>query len=101
MEGNEKKADNMDGQAQMDDASQDAGNQPVENTDQWCFAWVVPPPGSGKTRAALVKDSKWAVNDVITISFLDGDPDVQERVKDAAMQWVAPGMANLQFKFQK
>jgi serralysin len=74
----------------------------MENENQWCFAWYeVPPADAGKTRAALVKDAKWQSGDQITISFLDGDPSVQERVRKSALQWVSPGMANLRFVFQK
>lgn len=74
----------------------------MSNQDQWCFAGVVPRPSDeGKDRAALVKSTKWNSGDVITISFLDGDPDLQERVKQTALAWTAPGLANLTFDFRK
>ncbi|MGH8065961.1 MAG: hypothetical protein ACRERE_12175 [Candidatus Entotheonellia bacterium] len=74
----------------------------MANENQWCFAW---PAGrkstSGADRAALVKGAKWNAGDIITISFLDGDPTVQNKVKNVALQWVAPGMANLVLDFRR
>jgi hypothetical protein len=72
------------------------------NDSQWCFAWAAPRPGdSGQDRAALVRDARWTPGDVITVSFLDGDPAVQARVADVAGQWTAPGMANLTLDFRR
>jgi len=72
------------------------------NENQWCFAW---PAGrkstSGADRAALVRGAKWDPGFTITVSFLDGDPTVQERVRAVAQQWVAPGMANLTLEFRR
>jgi serralysin len=74
----------------------------TENTNQWCFAWFAPQVSdSGKNRAALVKGSKWKPGDLITVSFLDGDQGVQEKVKHVASQWAAPGLANLMLEFMK
>jgi hypothetical protein len=68
---------------------------------KWCFAWVaVPKAEQGLKRAALVTRSKWTPGDVIEVSFLDGDPAVQERVKNAAQGWIGPNLANLQFVFR-
>jgi len=74
----------------------------VANDSRWCFAWAVPRPGqSGRDRAALVRDARWTPGDVITVSFLDGDPEVQARVADVAGQWTAPGLANLTLDFRR
>lgn len=74
----------------------------MENENQWCFAWLARRPvEEGKDRAALVKGAKWAPGSVITVSFLDGDPAVQEKVKKVAMQWAGPKMANLSLDFRK
>lgn len=76
----------------------------MANADRWCFAWVpeeTKQAAPGKARAALVKDLKWKSGDVITVSFLDGVPSVQERVKAQALKWTAPGMANLTLDFRK
>jgi hypothetical protein len=69
--------------------------------NKWCFAWYEQPLVRGQSRAALQIKAKWPNRGNITISFLDGDPALQERVKEAAMAWVAPGMANLTFDFRK
>jgi serralysin len=68
---------------------------------KWCFAWFEAPKFAlGSSRAALVTGSKWTAGDVIEVSFLDGDPSVQKRVRDAAEGWIAPDRANLQFVFR-
>lgn len=68
-----------------------------KNIDKWCFAYFA---GSEEhTRAALLNSSKWPDGSNITISFLDGDPEVQRRVEEAALEWVQPGLANLTFVF--
>lgn len=69
---------------------------------KWCFAWFANrPTAAGDTRAALVRAARWRSGDTITVSFLDGDPAVQGRVRDVAGQWTAPGMANLVLDFQR
>jgi serralysin len=70
------------------------------NLNRWCFAWFPSKPlGAGTTKAALQKDSKWKSGDTIRIAFMEGDDKLQRRVRDVAMRWVAPGMANLQLSF--
>lgn len=71
-----------------------------QNQDKWCFAWMPQAQMTGKPRAALVTNSKWDSGDRITISFLDGDHGVQQRVKQVARAWVVPGMANLRLDFR-
>jgi hypothetical protein len=74
----------------------------MENENKWCFAWLVERKAAGgKDRAALVKDAKWTLGSVITVSFLDGDPVVQEKVRQVALQWTKPQMANLTLEFRK
>ena len=66
---------------------------------KWCFAWFkAPPPKTGNTRAALVKDSKWASGDTISISFLDGTDEQKTLVRRFASEWVE-GLANLKLSF--
>jgi hypothetical protein len=50
-------------------------------------------------RVALVKAAKWKKGSTINISFMDGDPEVIEKVKKVAANWTAPMMANLTLKF--
>jgi serralysin len=74
----------------------------MANEEQWCFAWFEQLRASaGQDRAALWTLAKWQSNDKITISFLDGDPAVQERVRAVAQTWTGTGMANLRLVFQK
>lgn len=61
-----------------------------------CIDRTPPPKGQGE-RMALVKEVTWQSGDVITIGFLDGDPDVQERVRKTAEEW--EGYANLKLRF--
>lgn len=70
--------------------------------DFWCFTWIENARlAEGAEKAALLKDVKWKKGDNITISFLDGDPEVQGKVINVAQQWVMPGLANLTFDFRE
>lgn len=72
----------------------------TNNPNRWCFAWFPSKPlGAGTTRAALQKDSKWKSGDTIRVAFMEGDNKLQQRVRDMATRWIAPGMANLQLSF--
>ena len=51
-------------------------------------------------RAALLRAAKWNPGDVITVRFLEGDPDLKARVQAVAEEWTAPGMANLTLDFR-
>jgi serralysin len=44
---------------------------------------------------------KWKSQDRITISFLNGEPALHQRVKAVAETWTSRGMANLGLSFQK
>jgi serralysin len=88
---------------EMENQDQETGDQAqaVENQDQWCFAWIPGEQGvEGANRAGLLKNAKWAPNSDISVSFLDGDESVKQRVRKVAQRWTAPGMANLRFTFQ-
>ncbi|MCP3143123.1 zinc metalloprotease [Pyxidicoccus xibeiensis] len=76
--------------------------QVAENTKESCMAWVAGGErAAGKDRAALVKSLRWRPGDKLTIAFLDGDPGVQERVRQMALRWTRPGLARLTFSFLK
>lgn len=70
------------------------------NADRWCFCYYA---GSETAdfaeRALLLNGAKWQTGQTITISFLDGEADLQEKVCDAAERWTKKGMANLKFSF--
>ncbi len=71
------------------------------NEDRYCFAWFKPKTSAGQDRAALLKEAKWPEGSIITVSFLDGDPTLQQRVIAAARLWTAHGLANVTFDFRK
>ena len=50
-------------------------------------------------KAALLNGARWNSGDVITVTFLEGDESLQQRVRDVAERWAAPGMANLTLQF--
>ena len=59
----------------------------MANADQWCFAWMAgPPPSEGANKAAMHKNALWNDGDIITVSFLDGAPALQEKVRKVAIQ---------------
>jgi hypothetical protein len=70
------------------------------NENQWCFTWdPTDTPGAGNSRAALVKKNKWDKGATINVAFLDGDPSVQQRLKDAVKAWTTPDTASLKIVF--
>lgn len=48
-------------------------------------------------KAAVLKAGRWQTGAKISIRFLDGDPVLQQRVKDVAVEWTK--VANLNFEF--
>jgi serralysin len=48
-------------------------------------------------KAALLRGTKWDIGENITISFLEGAPELRERVKNVALEWTR--FANLNFDF--
>jgi len=73
----------------------------MANSDKWCFTWSpAKPRAAGLERAALIRSVRWSARETITISFLDGDSTLRDRVRQTALQWVAPGMADLVFDFR-
>src|SRR5580765_723197 len=72
----------------------------MENESQWCFAWFEGIATEGRDRAGLWLNSKWIAGSTITVSFLDGEPTLQTRVKAVAEQWIQPGRARLFFDFR-
>lgn len=61
----------------------------------WCVMLV--PQIEGLPRGAVLDDAKWPKGSEIKISFLDGAPDLQTRVKAAAQQWIDRTGADLTF----
>jgi len=49
-------------------------------------------------KAALLKSAKWTVGSVITVRFLEGAPELQQRVRKVAEEWTK--LANLTLNFR-
>jgi serralysin len=75
----------------------------MKNQDQWCFAWIPSQQGmEGANRAALATATRWPKDTIITASFLDGDEEVQARVREVALRWFTPQLASrLRLVFQE
>jgi serralysin len=72
------------------------------NENQWCFSYYAGSEKAGTSeKAALLLETQWNPGDQISISFLDGDEEIQNRVINAAIEWVSTGLANLTFEFRK
>jgi serralysin len=72
----------------------------MANENKWCFSWFQAPiPTTGASKAALVKDSKWPANSVISISFLDGTDAQKALVRKFAPTWIK-NLANLDFSWK-
>lgn len=84
----------------MNDDTTQVGDATATNEHRWCYAWFAgAQPGAGTTRAALQKDAKWNSGVAITVRFLEGNESLQERVREVARRWTAPGLANLRLVF--
>jgi hypothetical protein len=72
----------------------------AKNKDQWCFIWdPTDDPAAGTSRAALVRKNKWPKGSTINVGFLDGDPAVQQRLKNVVPAWTVADTANLKIVF--
>src|SRR5512132_966476 len=75
----------------------------VDNADRFCCE-MLPKTLSAEDRArlaghkaALLSAVKWTPGQTITVSFLEGDPGLRERVEKVAREWTK--LANLQLAF--
>lgn len=50
-------------------------------------------------KAGILKAARWSDAENISIRFLEGDPNLQARVRDVAREWIKPGLADLRFNF--
>lgn len=84
----------------------------TENVKHFCTAMVPPEVsedererlGLGGTKAAALKAFVWEPGSRITVRFLEGDPELQRRVREAAEEWTYDSanhepLANLKFNF--
>lgn len=56
-------------------------------------------PVAGRTRAALLNESKWERGTQIAVRFLEGDDGLKQRVRSVAEEWTGPDMAHLGLDF--
>src|SRR6266478_4184147 len=80
-----------------------ANNKPPENLEHYC---VCPTPSDlsaevqaamSSRRAGVLKFARWDTGSKISIRFLEGDPALQKRVCQVALEWTQ--IANLTFEF--
>ena len=69
-----------------------------DNQNHYCVV-VSTDAQSANDKAALLNKARWNTGDEIRVSFMEGDPELRERVKAVAEQWTAPDLANLAFQF--
>jgi serralysin len=69
-------------------------------SERWWCALVWPEP-KGRSRATLLLEARWQKGRKITISFLDGDEVVHERIRKVAQQWIDRTGARLTFEWRK
>ena len=74
----------------------------MNSTSHWCFVWTpLLLPSTGRTKAALLKATQWSSGEVVSVSFLDGDDRVKEKVKRYAQEWTSVCRANINLEFRK
>jgi len=59
------------------------------------------PELEGQEKGALLKATRWSPGAQISVSFLDGDPDLRERVMHYAEQWIQRSGIDLCFVWRK
>jgi hypothetical protein len=74
----------------------------AENKKHFCMCITLSAADNKRLRsrrAALLKSAQWGDGASITVRFLEGDPGLQTRVRDMAMEWTK--IANINFDFRK
>jgi serralysin len=66
-------------------------------TRGWCVLLTREQPG--KSRAAVMRDAIWTASE-ITISFLDDEAGLQDKIRAVAEQWLHRTSANLHFQWR-
>jgi serralysin len=65
---------------------------------RWCVLLTRELPGTAK--GAVLADAPWERGGEISISFLDGDPELQSKIRGVAEQWLTRTSANLFFQWR-
>ena len=68
------------------------------NERHYCLL-LMPGEGEGRSKAALLNEFKWQSGTQVKVRFVEGDPQLQERVRAVAEEWIGPSMANLSLQF--
>ena len=68
------------------------------NAEHYCVC-IAPAEQDENTRAALLNENRWNSGDTVRVTFVEGDEDLQSRVREVAERWTAPEMANLYLEF--
>lgn len=68
------------------------------NERHYCML-LMPGQAEGKSKAALLNDFKWQSGTRVKVRFMEGDPQLQERVRAVAQEWTGPSMANVSLQF--
>lgn len=66
---------------------------------EWCMQLVSDKVLGLASKGATLLAARWDVDSEITLSFLDGDPTLQGRVRSAAQQWLTRTGARLSFRW--
>src|SRR5690242_7229133 len=65
----------------------------------WYFGWTPGKPiHAGVEKQGLVRQWKWDEAEPITVSFLDGEQILRDRVMEAARDWIGSDAARLSFE---
>jgi serralysin len=70
----------------------------AQNERHYCVIAALTPL-EGKSKAALLDEFKWQAGTDVRVGFLEGDAELQERVRDVAKEWTGPQMANVGLQF--
>jgi hypothetical protein len=65
------------------------------------MSWFQGLSAGKKVLGSALKSAQWSPGDVLTVSFLDGDERVIEKVVRYAQGWTAPGLADLTLDFRR
>ena len=68
------------------------------NERHYCLL-LMPGEGEGRSKAALLNEFKWQSGTQVKVRFVEGDPQLQERVRAVAEEWTGSSMANLSLQF--
>ena len=70
-----------------------------ENADRYCIC-ISAEQQDLNGKAAILNENRWPAGEEITVTFVDGDDSLKQRVREMAERWTAPGLvSNLTLRF--